>query len=297
MAVAMHTISLGFSCQTRFSLDEFDCNMLRLPFDFNITSRDFLIETLLRDGQNLLDGDLKIFQMPKEKWQGVQRDGILFWHDFPLAGFEVAAGWQEKIPALREKYRYLWDRFRQVLRGDGYKKFYLSNTQANLTDYTASDDEFHNKFALDSDFYLRLREALLHYGVRHFDITFINRNINDADALRPHEAQGEGGLLSRFVGILDLPCHQAVAMSLVPLCHRTSIRAVVGRYSNGCCIEYINEYRAAVYVEGNVWGEIVPYFNGYLMFLNAKGMIWKAALSVEGELKFNNHTRWVKIGS
>lgn len=295
MAAPFFHVSLGFSCQTRFTLDEFDCAMQRLPFDFNITQREFILQCLHEDGKPLWEGDFTLYQMPVEAWQGIRRGGILFWHDFPLRGYCVEEGWGDRVSSIQEKYRYLWSRFREIMRGDAYKKIYVSNTQANLTDYTGSEQEFRAWFGLDQEYYKRLCDALFSFGARNFDITFLNRHIDDAYDLRSLEGRGEGGLTSRFVGILDLPCHHAAAMTLVPLCHRSSLHDVAGRYTNGCEIELISPDRAAIRIGGEVWGEIVPFFNGYLVFLNSKGLVWKATLHAGGQLKFNNNTHWLKL--
>lgn len=288
----MHYISLGFSCQTRFSLDDFDCHMSRLPFDFNITKKSFLLNSFKSDGNCLVDGDFSIYQMPVEKWQGVRRDGILYWHDFQMNGFEVMPGWQDYLPALKQKYAYLWQRLRALLRSDGYKKIYISNTQSNLSDYTRDDSEFNEWFGLDADFYYEIRDILDAYGTKNYDITFVNRSIEASYQLSKIEDGGEAGLTSRFGSALSLPFNHQFAASLIPYIHRARLRDIAGKYTNGCVIEYLSEKHAAVYIDGVLWGEIVPFFNGYLMTLNAKDLIWKATLIDGNQLKFSNNTSW-----
>lgn len=286
-------ISLGFSCQTRFTLDVFDCSHERLPYDFNISTRDFVIHSLLRDGAPFWEGDCSIFAMPEAKIQGVERNGVLFWHDFDRDGPIVDKEWRSKLDIIDSKYRYLWDKFTAYARSERHKVFYISNSQCNLSDYAFSDEDYNFRFRLDTDFYLRLKNALRDFGARNFEVALLNRDIDDARALRSLSQRDGENLVSKYVGILNLPTETMIANLLIPGAHQVPIDRICGKYTNGCFIERLDETTADVFVEGLLWGQASSYFNGYLFVFKSKGVISKAAFR-DGKLIFDNRSQWLK---
>lgn len=288
-------ISLGFSCVTRFMLNVFDCSMLRLPYDYNITPRRFLVDSLAQKGMPFFEGGLSVYEMSLSKEQGVQRlDGIMFWHDFDRVENKIAPGWEGKVSKLNEKYRYLLNRFFYIVQGEALKVFYVSNVQPNLPQYSLSEQDFFNKFKLDVEFYGMLKSAIEACGARNFKIVFVNRDLNDAAELARLQEHGERNLVSRYVGMLNTGNFNKIANSFIPNVHSATVDAIVGRYSNGCVIKRLSGGVAAVYIDGAFYGEATPYFNGYMFIFKPDGVVWIGTLR-DNAIRFDNKTEWFKV--
>lgn len=57
-----------------------------MPFDWPITTRDFILEELATgDGSGFRKdvSELELHLMPGEQIEGLHKDGVWFWHDFP----------------------------------------------------------------------------------------------------------------------------------------------------------------------------------------------------------------------
>lgn len=291
----VYHISLGFSCVTRFLLNVFDCSMLRLPYDYNITPKNFLVDSLVRKGLPFFEGELSIYEMSLSKEQGIQRlDGIMFWHDFDRIEHRIAPGWQEKAPKVNEKYKYLVGRFLNIIQGGALKVFYVSNVQPNLTQYSYSEEDFERKFRLDVEFYFALKSAIEACGAKNFKIILLNRELNDAAQLASLQEKGDTTLASRYVGMLNTGNFNKIANSFIPNAHGATVDAVVGRYSNGCVIVRLSKNVGAVYVDGTLYGEVTPYFNGYMFIFKPDGVVWIGGLR-GNVIKFDNKTQWVKV--
>ncbi|TAN50249.1 MAG: hypothetical protein EPN21_09400 [Methylococcaceae bacterium] len=242
-----------------------------------------------------MEGDFSVYEMPLEKTQGMKRGEVMLWHDFESLGRGqgIAAGWEHKIPEVDSKYTYLADKFSRVIENYEPKMFFVSNAQHNLQEYAASEEDFERKFRLDAEFYFELKHALLQRGVVNFKIVFLNRSLDDAYALSQLHRKGEVSLTSRYVGTLSPGNYGQISNSLIPCVHTGSIEPIVGRYTNGCVIELLADNTAAVYVDGNLWGQAVPYFNGYIFVFKPDGGVWIAGWR-DNSLRFNNKTSWVK---
>lgn len=281
---------------TRFLLNVFDYSMLRLPYDYNITPKGFLIDSLARKGAPFFEKALSVYEMSLSKEQGIQRgDGIMYWHDFDRVEHKIAPGWEGKVSTVNEKYLYLLNRFFDVLQNDALKIFYVSNVQPNLPQYALSEQDFNGKFKLDAEFYGVLKEAIESCGVLNYKVVIINRDLDDAAQLSRLREKGEINLVSRYVGVLNTGTFNKIANSFIPGAHKGSIDALVGCYSNGCVIERLCENVAAVYVDGVYYGEATPYFNGYLFVFKPDGVVWTGVLKGDG-VSFDNKTQWVKTG-
>lgn len=290
----LYHISLGFSCVTRFVLNVFDCSMLRLPYDYNITPKNFLLESLQRKGMPFFEGDFSVYEMSLSKEQGLQRgNGIMLWHDFDRIEHKIAPGWEGKICTVNEKYRYLLARFFDIVQSSASKIFYVSNVQPNLPQYALLEDGFDGMFKLDVEFYFLLNDALLACGAKNFKIALLNRDLDDAAGLARLREQGRENLISRYIGTLNTGNFNKIANSFIPKIHDNTIDAIVGRYTNGCVIEPLCKDVAAVFIDGVFYGEATPYFNGYLFIFKPDGVVWIGALK-EGGVRFDNKTQWFK---
>lgn len=291
-------ISLGFSCQTRFSIDLVSADFRRLPFDFNITTRGGLLEALRSDGAGLRNPDpesFELYRMPVEGREGLVRDGIYFWHDFPMNGLALKPGWQAALPEIARKYDRAWQRFAAHLRA-GNVTLFLSNTQANLTEFASSNAEFDARFALNLQFWHELRAALADMGCTDFSTVFLNRSLEDSlevnTSLRSERAR------SVFGGELSLPTHQKTAFELFATPQQgVGVEVIAGEYSNGLSIEPVRADTAVIRRRGRLWGEITAGFDGYrAAFVGQRDCVFSAIFD-DGRLQFSNRTAWQKVSA
>lgn len=211
----MHLISLGHSCQTRFIIDHVDAGGRRMPFDFNITTRQAVIRALATDGASLAhdEGSASIFRAARDGRTGINAGGLYFWHDYPLAEDKLALadGWQRDIPRVNEKYAALWSRFSALLRSDAPKTLLLSNSQHNLPDFAADGADFHHSFGLGLAAFEEISQALDAHGARNWRLLLLTRDIAD---LAQTIGLDDPRLDHRYVGTLSLRPDMAVAESL-----------------------------------------------------------------------------------
>ncbi len=113
----MKYVSLGFSCQSRFSIDLFTADHRRNPFDFNISTKEAVLRGLTTSGANFehTKPEIDLYRMTEEGRSGVSCNGLYFWHDYPMDGRELASSWDTKIDGVNAKYRFLWKRFEDLL--------------------------------------------------------------------------------------------------------------------------------------------------------------------------------------
>jgi hypothetical protein len=295
-------LSLGFSCQSRFSLDVASGDFRTHPFDFNITTRELLLACLREDGAPLWPGAerLQVHRTPEGQEEGLGAGGVYFWHDYPRAAGVLAPGWEARVPDVQAKYRALWARLGAVLRDDHlHKRLVVSNCQANLTEFAASPADFHLRFGLDPDFATRLSDALEAFGARRFRLSLLVRDLPWAIHLHELARLRPDRFDVRFVGPLSLPTSSLVAASsLVSVAEEEPVAegfaAIFGRYDNGADIFPVHPNVALAVRGDEPLAEVRP-FGGGLVFTFAGGLDRVArAVFLEGALSFADHTRWIK---
>jgi hypothetical protein len=194
-------ISLGYSCQTRFTIDQISPENKRMPFDFNITSRPALINAFETDGQSLQHGEhsATVFVMRSGARHGVEVDGMYFWHDYPLQEDKILLHheWRAKITNVNEKYTMLWKRFSALVRSDEPKTFVLSNSQRNLPDFAEDDIDFDSRFGLGKQAFLEITETLGAYGAQNYRLKFLSRSPGELEETAELE---DDRLDHRFLG-------------------------------------------------------------------------------------------------
>lgn len=227
-------ISLGYSCQTRFILEDLDGASRRMPFDFNITTRAALLRALETDGASLQHDEdrARVFRMASDGREGIEAGGMYFWHDYPLADdkLSLAEGWQREIGRVNEKYAALWSRLSALLRSDEEKTLILSNSQHNLGQFAQGDDDFSNRFGLGGQAFQDIAAALDQYGARNYRLLFLTRSIADLVGTAPLK---DSRLEHRLVGILSLRPDHRVAASIAPGRRTDSILSLCGPYERG----------------------------------------------------------------
>jgi len=292
-------ISFGFSCQTQFSIDQCHIAHGSLPFDWNITTKEFLIGALRSDGESFLSdqSELSIFKMAIEGTHGVRKRGVFFWHDFIHEGKIIEGGWRHKINNLNDKYAYLWRKLRESLRDECIEKqIIISNSQNNLSEFTKDDNEFKSEFGIDHEFASLLIEELRAYGARNFRVLFLMRDIGDVVKIRSVTKCGISS--HRFVGVMNLPTNRDIAYSFIGRGQSdVGVSALCGRYDNGSKIDRWGDNAAMVTRRsGEPWGEVTAFPGGYLaVFSGAADAVFRAMLLHGNELHFSNNTVWKKI--
>lgn len=227
-------VSLGYSCQTRFILEDLDGASRRMPFDFNITTRAALLRALETDGASLQhdESTAKVFRMASDGREGIDVGGMYFWHDYPLAEdkLSLAEGWQNEIDRVNEKYAALWSRLSILLRSDEEKTLVLSNSQHNLGQFAQDDDDFNARFGLGYCAFQDITAALDDYGARNYRLLFLTRAIAD---LAETTALKDTRLDHRLVGVLSLRPDHRVAASIAPSRRTEDILPLCGSYEGG----------------------------------------------------------------
>jgi hypothetical protein len=300
----MRFISIGFCCQTRFLIDLGGARRRRYPFDWNISSKDFILAALRQDGANFAHAaaEARLFQMPREETCGVRAGEVFFWHDYPRDDARrVAAGWERMIPQVNRKYEALWRRFSRVLRTPYLKKcLVVANSQANLAEFAADDADFAAKFGIDAEFVTGLTDALSAFGARNCRLRLLVRSLPERLAL----ARSPGSPDVRFVGVMSLPADRRVAGAVLGSGIRGSgiwlrnrlPREVCGIYANGMRIVTVDRGAGIVYQpsdgEERPWGEISCCGNDLLLVTaEPADNVWRARYS-RGALLFESGSRW-----
>jgi hypothetical protein len=227
-------VSLGHSCQTRFILEDLDGASRRMPFDFNITTRAALLRALETDGASLQhDGDTaQVFRMASDGREGVECDGMYFWHDYPLAEdrLSLAEGWQGETGRVNDKYAALWSRLSTLLRSDEEKTLVLSNSQHNLGQFADGEDDFRMRFGLGLQAFQDIAAALDGFGAQNYRLLFLTRSIDDfSETVTIKDPRFE----HRFVGTLSLRPDHRVAASIAPGRRTEDIMPLCGPYDDG----------------------------------------------------------------
>jgi hypothetical protein len=303
MPIEQH-ISLGFSCQTRNTFMTFSAEHRTMPFDWCITTRQFVLEALKEGrGSSFMPNlnELKLYTTPIQQEQGLCSDkGIWFWHEFPRKpGFKQLADNPLEGSQLHAKFWALWDRFLTCIRDPHtVKRFVISNTQDNLELFTpmgSGDQNFFSHYGLDYDFLMRLDDALRTLGARNFTIHFMIRNIqNYLDfVLNPVVEH----FTPMFVGTLSLPYHKMVSKLLGQSCERRVATGaeLFGKYSNG--IELVPGPYGDVLAcdaNGKVYGTAREVPGGYVFnFTGARDRVASAVVENDS-LYFSDKGRWTK---
>lgn len=292
-------LSLGHSCQTRFILEDLDGASRRMPFDFNITTRPALLAALRSDGGSLHhdEGSARVFAMASDGREGIEVGGLFFWHDYPLGpdGLRLAEGWQREIGRVNEKYAALWSRLAQILRSDEQKTLVLSNSQHNLAQFAATDEDFAEGFGLGRRAFDEITLALEGFGARNYRLLFLTRTISDlAETMSLDDIRLE----HRFVGILSLRPDRRVAASISPDRATTSIGALCGSYDSGRWQIRAVSHDSAIIHHGTREG-IRPV--GSISFADGNPVVWfegrdgfRDVVHDACEIRFPDGNRWLR---
>jgi len=303
-----HLVSLGFSCLTRFSIELCSADFLRLPFDFLISSKAFILDAFASDGANFLISpeQATLYEQTVQRLCGVSANGAVFWHDFPRqdATRLLLPGWEEHVERVNQKYAALWRRFAAFLRDAQIeKRIVISNAQKNLVEFASSPGEFESKFGLDENFFKQLYSALRAFGARSFRISFLDRTIESALRLHLLRREYKDVLDVRFVGVMNLSTEARIAMSSLAIVppHADSVESICGRYSDGREIVNLGDGAALVCRQNDgarvPIGEARPYPNGFIfIFTGQPDNVQIARLDRDG-LTFANRERWPKAAT
>lgn len=291
-------VSLGLSCQSRFCIDLVSAEHRRTPFDYNVTTKSALLRALRSGGEAFRltdDGALRIHLARKEGREGVESQGVYFWHDFDLnADQTIAQDWRSDLPAVREKYAVLWDRFCGLLRLPGAQiSFVLSNTQINLGDYAADFDDFTEKFRFTADYIQDLRAALCDLGAQDPHVLVLNRYLRDS--IEVNNAIAAPWLRSVFCGPLTLPTDARLAVSILGEATPASgqLASACRRYGDGWRVVQLDDASAAITKDGRPAGELRPMRGGYIgVFEDGADAIRTAVKTDDGGLYWSDKSRW-----
>jgi len=238
---------------------------------------------------------INIYTMRESGRQGVESDGIFFWHDYPMEEDQktLAGAHAEELDRINQKYRHLWPRFKKLTTSDVQKTFVVSNTQFNLWEFSKSDDDFRDKFGLDVRAYHEIREALNSFGARNFKIRFVTQSLEDY--LSCADAIGEDFECS-FGGTLSLPAHKNVAVSLLDIPSSADVSLACGVYDNGSrWIEPVSDRNAIIYQRKDgapePWGALRAGVGGYTAVFSGRDRVFACAIDGD-QLAFSNHTKW-----
>lgn len=293
-----HYISLGFSCQSRFAIDSLSADHRAMPYDWLISTKAFILETLTSlDGREFTPstGALQIHEAKSEGMQGAYGNGAWFWHDFPRNGNRLAENWRAETNHLA-KYPKLWKRFLDLIRdGSRRKVFVLSNSQFNLPEFLRPPGDFSAHYGINAAYLELLNQKLEAAGAVNFEFLVLLRSLGEfIDIGQNCRLQN---LDARFVGTLSLPIHIQVASSLLhPAKAGPDLDRLIGRYDNGVEIIRAPFDSLLVLAPGNVsWGVARRHFNGYLFSMVGPINSLHKAIEDDGSLYFSTKDRWRKI--
>ncbi|MEI8395494.1 MAG: hypothetical protein WCF85_12205 [Rhodospirillaceae bacterium] len=300
-------ISLGFSCQSRYTINRCVASPATYPFDWLITTKKFLLNCFLHNGSNFCESimQLDVYEMPVQKVQGVAGKGIYYWHDFRRNGLTLAENWRENVDKLVYKYTHLWEKLTIILRDKFIEKILIiSNSQHNLNQFAQSREEFNEKFGIDEKFIADIVISLLQYGAVNFKVIVLSRNMfpydKNIDAISGHYDLAD----VHFVGVLSLPTNDLVATSLLHhyngLCLDSSrLDTITGKYHNGAKIVRDKKGNACVVYNsiGMPWAEARLFPEGYIFaFCSIVDSVFTAVYD-NGKIIFSNNTSWIKKNS
>jgi hypothetical protein len=269
------------------------------PFDWCITTRDFVLQTL-----GTLDASgftppleqLEQYEMPLEKTQGVGKDGVWLWHDFPRNGHELHPDWRQKTNYLT-KYPFLWERFLSTIRDPSRRKtFIISNSQDNLEEFAGSEHDFAGKFGLSANYLHTVHDLLENAGAENYEFVVLSRKMGDyLDIINKCELEN---LDPRFVGPLSLPFHSVVANSILQTGDQNSdFRNILGEYENGNHI--VEAPFNSVLVtdkDGRTIGAAKHFHEGFIFSFDGGKDHVARAVEDEGTIHFSNKWKWKKTG-
>ena len=300
----MFPVSLGFSCQTRFAINNGAAGTKTMPFDWAITTRSFVVDALASDGKafEIAEENTSIYTMPIEERGGIHTHGVYFWHDFPYQEGDqhLQDEWRNCIPDVNERYRKKWWRFRNLLRNSGVSKhIVISNTQDNLTEFSNDESDFHEKFGLDEDFLLTLCDRLDSWMARNYRVTFLVRSFRDYEKLVDAQMRMPGVFAVRFAGVMSLLANNPVVPSIFMMIRDGEaglLSMLQGRYDNG--VEIVLRGKSALVHHPDrktLWGEATPFPGGYIFVFEEGCDAIFTARFVDGAIHFSNDTKWTKV--
>lgn len=292
-------ISLGLSCQSRFTIDCVSAEHRRAPFDYNITTKAGLLDALRSDGAVFRLADeaaLRVYRAPREGREGIEAGGVFFWHDFDLNPDEtLAPGWRSQVEEVRQKNTLIWRRFRKLLaEGDGPVTFVLSNTQLNLGEFASDFDDFTDKFRFTQDFVRDLRSAVESLGVKDARLLLLNRYLRDSIEL--NHAVDAPWCRSIFCGPLTFSSDALIAASaFTDQPPADQLKAACQRYEDGWRVVEVGEGSAAITRNGELAGELRPMRGGYIAAFDDGHDAIRTAVLDEGALYWSDKTRWRRL--
>lgn len=300
----MFPVSLGFSCQTRFVINNGAAGTKTMPFDWAITTRSFVIDALASDGEafEIAEENTSIYTMPIQGRQGAHTCGVYFWHDFPYHEDEqrLQDEWRKRIPDVNESYRKKWGRFRNLLRNFNVNKhIIISNSQDNLTEFSSDESDFHKKFGLDENFLLTLCDRLDSWMARNYRVTFLVRSLRDYEKLVDAQMRMPGVFAVRFAGVMSLLANNPLVPSIFMVVRDTEaspLSTLVGCYDNG--VEIVLRGKSALVYHADrktLWGEATPFPGGYIFVFEEGGEAIYTARFVDGAIHFSNDAKWTKV--
>lgn len=290
-------VSLGHSCQTRFVIDYLGGDTRRMPFDFNISTREAIVSALQTDGQSLQQNaeTARHYAMPTTGREGVEQSGFYFWHEYPLEGDDIRMkpGWLGEMQRVNEKYAALWERFATLARSDAPKTFILSNSQHNLKAFATDPDDFKTKFGLGRQAFLDISGALDAFGARNYKIVFLTQSISELEETADLRDERFDHL---FVGILSLRPDNKLASLLTECLNEPRLEGVCGSYDNAeKQIVGVSDKVAIIYKAENgvprAYGSLTKMNGGFIAFFEGRDQMFKVA-SAERSLYFSNGARW-----
>lgn len=293
MRLGRSLFSLGCACQTRFVIDTLSSDTRRNPFDFNISTKQGILDGLRSEGESFdhAFSEAQMYRTPFDA-QGPLANGIYFWHDYAKDEVgHVVDGWEAHHPDVMKKYRYLWPRFMERIRSEEPKTFIVSNTQSNLrADFTSDADDYERKFALNIPFFNDLVAAFDWLRVGNFEVLFLLNDVSEAIKLRALNTDPR--LSIRFGGLLSNPGPSRWAYSLLlSSSNAPRIDDILGHYDSGMEIVYSGPDLAIAYREDHPFGEISVLPDAYLIMMPGTDAAITAIFE-NGTLKFSNKVNW-----
>ncbi len=293
-------ISLGFSCQSRLTIDCCTASFGRMPFDWNITTKPFLLNALRR-GPEAFDQIIEraeVYRMPNEGVEGVLIDGCYFWHDYHRNGLAVPNDWRGQCENITAKYRTLYSKFQAVAGNHRVKKiFVISNTQDNLSEFSFDDEDFARKFGIDPDFICDLASALDEAGVKNYEFRCMVRSIDEKARLVALEEGSRFRVEARYTGRMALPTVPVIALSTLLECSEHQFAAfeklICRDYANGSYIARSGNRSFIAFKKESdeMWAEGRIFMEGLSFVFAPDGAKYKAVLTNSGIL-FSNRTHW-----
>lgn len=271
-----------------------------MPYDWCITTKDFLLRSLAGgDGKEFTPpiDQLEVYEMTKDKTQGLGKDGVWLWHDFTRNGHSLTDSWASEVNYL-SKYPVLWKRFLTLSRDPGKEKvFIVSNSQSNLDQFSSSDEDFFAKFGMNSEYLDALNEHLKAAGAKNYRLIVLLRGMGEyIDIISKSRLHN---IDPRFVGALTLPFHQIVSEALLaPPASKSALERLVGKYDNGIhIIPAPFDSLVVLDSDGYACGVIKSVADRYVCSFTG-GTDYVTYAIAEGEsILFANKSSWRRIAS